>query len=222
MKIFTFLLLTTVLAACHKAPQSAGQPNTTDISREHPAPGTTLVRFEQLDEGVYKGSKPKNEADFEFLESKGIKYIVKLRFFPVVHVFEKRKAKAHGMTVIQLPINASPMHPTEKHINNILCLLRDKRYHPIYFHCDLGRDRAMLIAGLYDLYYRGKSKEEAWEHMKKYDFHDGWGLRGLKEYFERHSTPPIESHVPDCSRYERQNEKRADASGSEADSPGGE
>jgi hypothetical protein len=25
----------------------------------------------------------------------------------------------------------------------------DKRYHPIYFDSDLGRDRAMLIVGLY-------------------------------------------------------------------------
>jgi hypothetical protein len=126
-------------------------------------PGYKLVRFQELDEGVYKGSKPKTAADFEFLQEKGVKYILQLRLFPGLNKGEKQKAKKYGMTLLTGTINASPMEPSEKHINAVLCLLRDKRYHPIYIHCDLGRDRAMLITGLYEMYYKGKSKEEAYK-----------------------------------------------------------
>jgi len=165
----------------------------------HPAPGTHIVRFEKLDEGVYKGSKPKTDADYEFLQSLGVKYIAVLKFFPLHHVGERRHAKKYGMTLIPLDMNASPVAPTEKHINRILCLLRDQRYRPIYFHCDLGRDRSALIAALYGMYYRGTSKHEAWEDMQRNGFKGGWGLRGLTDYFEGHSEPPVEKYIPKCS-----------------------
>jgi hypothetical protein len=52
---------------------------------------------------------------------------------------------------------------------------------PVYF---IARDRATLIAGLYDVYYRDVSKEEVWQHVTKYGFNNDWTLRGLKTYFE--------------------------------------
>jgi hypothetical protein len=123
---------------------------------------------------------------------------VELRLFPWLNVGEKRKVKKYGMTLLTGTINASPMTPSEKHINAVLCLLRDKRYHPIYFHCDLGRDRAMLIVGLYEMYYQGKSKEEAYKEMKYYGFKDDWTLNGLKNYFETHARQPVSKYIPHC------------------------
>jgi len=103
------------------------------------------------------------------------------------------------MTLLTGTISASTNEPSKKHIDAILCLLRDKRYHPIYFHCDLGRDRGMLITGLYEMYYKGKSKEEAYEEMKYYGFKDTWTLAGLKNYFEKHSQEPVSQYVPHCA-----------------------
>src|SRR3954453_11336428 len=37
-------------------------------SARHPAPGTSIVRFAQVDVGLYKGSKPKTDADYSFPE----------------------------------------------------------------------------------------------------------------------------------------------------------
>jgi len=194
------LLVLTALAiiGCRSAAQSPLRANAPDIRHIHPEPGTYIVRFQELDEGIYKGSKPKTDADYEFLQSKGVKYIVELRLFPWLNAGEKRKAKKYGMTLLTGTINASPMTPSEKHVNAVLCLLRDKRYHPIYFHCDLGRDRAMLIAGLYEMYYKGKSKEEAYKEMKYYGFKDDWTLNGLKNYFEKHSQQPVSQYIPHC------------------------
>ncbi len=218
MRTRNVLLVLTALAiiGCRSVAQSPIRTNAPDIRRIHPAPGTHLVRFQELDEGIYKGSKPKTDADYEFLQSKGIKYIVELRLFPWLNVGEKRKVKKYGMTLLTGTINASPMTPSEKHINAVLCLLRDKRYHPIYFHCDLGRDRAMLIAGLYEMYYQGKSKEEAYKEMKYYGFKDDWTLNGLKNYFEKHSRQPVSQYIPHCpERPIQQNPIRSEAGDSQ-------
>jgi hypothetical protein len=192
------LVLSIAIIGCRAAAPSSIRTNAQEMRSIHPAQGTHLVRFQQLDEGVYKGSKPKTDADFQFLQSKGIKYIVTLRFFPLIHHREKRKAREYGMTLLTGTISASPYTPSEKHVNEILCLLRDKRYHPIYFHCDLGRDRAMLVAALYEMYYKGKSKEEAYKEMKYYGFKESWTLAGLRKYFEEHSAEPISKYVPHC------------------------
>jgi hypothetical protein len=186
------------IIGCRSAAQSPIRANAPDIRRIHPAPGTHLVRFQELDEGIYKGSKPKTDADYEFLQSKGVKYILELRLFPWLNGREKRKVKKYGMTLLTGTISASPMTPSEKHVNAVLCLLRDRRYHPIYIHCDLGRDRAMLIVGLYEMYYKGKSKQEAYKQMKYYGFKDDWTLAGLKKYFEKHSQQPVSRYVPQC------------------------
>jgi DSP-PTPase phosphatase fused to NAD+ Kinase len=186
------------IIGCRSVGQSPLRANAPDIRRIHPADGTHLIRFQQLDEGVYKGSKPKTDADYRFLQSKGVKYIVNLKFFPWINNWEKHKARKYGMTLLTGTISASPMTPSESHMNAVLCLMRDKRYHPIYIHCDLGRDRAMLIAGLYEMYYHGKSKQEAYKEMKYYGFKDDWTLAGLKNYFEKHSAQPVTQYVPHC------------------------
>ena len=195
----SLFLLVLVAVGCRSVAQSPVRTNAPDIRRLHPAAGTKIVRFQELDPGVYKGSKPKTDADYEFLQSKGVKYILQLRLFPGLNRWEKRKAKRYGMTLLAGTISASPKEPSKKHVDAVLCLLRDKRYHPIYMHCDLGRDRAMLIVGLYEMYYHGKSKEEAYREMKYYGFNDGWGLAGLKNYFEKYSQQPVSQYIPHCS-----------------------
>lgn len=161
-----------------------------DPGHQHPAPGASIVRFGQVDEGVYKGSRPKNDADFKFLQSKSIKTILELKFLPFLDRAERRKATSYGITFKTALMNASPFAPSEKHVVQILRILRDKRYHPIYFHCDIGRDRTSLIAGLYQIYFLGKSPQEAWQDMTHFGFKDSWTLRGLKKYFQKHPKLP--------------------------------
>jgi hypothetical protein len=156
----------------------------------HPAPGTSIVRFAQVDVGLYKGSKPKTDADYRFLRSKNVKYILDLKFFPLLYRLEKRKAEKYGMVVIPATINASPFAPSEKHVQQILCVLADKRLRPLYFHCSVGRDRTSLIATLYELNYLGLSAKDARAEMERLGFKDDWTLRGLKAYLQHHSGSP--------------------------------
>jgi hypothetical protein len=48
------------------------------------------------------------------------------------------------------------------------------------------------------MYYKGKSKDDAWREMKYYGFKDDWTLAGLKKYFENHSEQPVSKYVPHC------------------------
>lgn len=158
-------------------------------SAEHPAPGTTIVHFAKVDDGVYKGSKPKKDADYRFLQSRHIRYIMDLSFLPWLSGGEKSKAAKYGIEFIRVPMNASPVSPSEKHVDEALRILRDKRYHPIYFHCVLGRDRTGFVAALYDEYFLGMPHEQAWKEMKSYGYKDWFGIRGLKAYFNHHPHP---------------------------------
>lgn len=171
-----------------------------DPGHEHPAPDTKLTYFEKIDDGVYKGSKPRSDADYRFLQSKGIKYIVDMKFFPLLDRFESHKARRYGMHVIPVTTNASTFAPSEKHIRQILCLLSDKRLQPIYFHCTVGRDRTALIATLYEVYFLGLHPEKARDEMKRFGFKGGWTLVGLRNYLERHASTPWDDGKHTCEQ----------------------
>ena len=166
----------------------------------HPAPGTSIVRFAEIDEGVYKGSKPKSDADYRLLRSKNIRYIIDLKFFPLLYKVEKSKARKYGMVVIPVTMNASPVAPSEAHVHEILCLLADKRLRPIYFHCSVGRDRTSLIATLYEVYFKRLPPDAASSEMKRLGFKDNWTLRGLRMYLQKHLTPPQFETSGNCNQ----------------------
>src|ERR1700722_6502984 len=73
----------------------------------------SLKHFEQIDREVYAGSKPHTDRDFEYLQSKHIRYIVSARFLPFLSGSETRQARRYGITVLSMPMNASPIPPTE-------------------------------------------------------------------------------------------------------------
>jgi len=163
-----------------------------DSSGELTAAGSKLKHFAPVDVGVYKGSRPKGDADYRFLQSLHVKYIVDLQVFPFMSVLEKRKAKKYGITVIPGIMNASPISPSEKHIDAILAILRDDRYHPIYFHCRFGRDRTNVIAALYRMYFLGMPPADATQYLHEsgYAFRFGWLRSGLTRYVKKHPTAP--------------------------------
>jgi protein tyrosine/serine phosphatase len=187
-RVLVFVLLPLVAGAFPS--EAVRRRSAPKRSSQHRAPRTTLIRFAAVDAGVYRGSKPKTDADFRLLRSKGIKTIVNLQFLPMLDGREKKAAKKHGIEYIAATISGSPVEPSEKHVAEILTLLRDHRRHPIYFHCLLGRDRTSLIAALYKMYFLGMSQKDAWRYMRNTGFKDSWNLRGLKSYYFNHPRPP--------------------------------
>jgi protein tyrosine/serine phosphatase len=181
------LLFTGVIQMFAQAPAIAAS----ELASQPAAAGSSLKHFGSIDDGVYKGSRPKSDADYRFLQSLHIKYIVDLQVFPLLTRLEQRKAKKYGITVIPGIMNASPISPSEKHINKILAILQDGRYHPVYFHCKFGRDRTSIIATLYKMYFLGMPQEDAnqYLHDSGYAFRFGWLRSGLTRYLKNHPTP---------------------------------
>ena len=175
--------------AFHSFAQVSPGAEAPDFSRDQTPVGTRLNHFSRVDEGVYKGSKPRSDADYRFLQSLGVKYIVDLRVIPWLYESEKRQAKRYGIKLIPVQMNASPVSPSERHIETVLTLLRDVRCHPVYFHCALGRDRTALIAVLYKVYFLGMSPEAAQPYLYESGYKNGWVRSGLKRYLGRHPTP---------------------------------
>ena len=189
MKTLATALLAVFVWPSQSFGQVSAQINAPDSLREQTAAGTTLVHFAQLDDGVYKGSRPRTNADYEFLQSRHIKYIVDLQFLPFLHWSEQKKAKRYGIVFVSARINASPVSPSRKHVETILAILRDKRYQPVYFHCALGRDRTSLIAALYKMYFLGMSQPDAWRYLHESGYKDGWVRSGLTRYLKEHPIP---------------------------------
>ena len=172
-----------LLLWCLPLAMLAGQENIVSSGKQHPAPGTSLVHFTRITEGVYSGSKPHSEADFEYLRSIGVRYILELHFLPFLTGREKRKAHRHDIEFVSVRMNASPISPSEKHVNQALDIMKKKR--PIYVHCVLGRDRTGLAAGLYREYFLGIPKQKALLEMKEAGFRDSWFVSGLSRYFKK-------------------------------------
>jgi hypothetical protein len=114
--VASLLLIGAVPAFC----QAAAVIATSDLASQPAAVGSTLKHFDFIDEGAYKGSRPKTDADYRFLESLHVKYIVDPQVIPLLTRSE-----------------------------------RDGRYHPVYFHCTLGRDPTAIIAALNEMYFLG-------------------------------------------------------------------
>ena len=156
----------------------------------HKQTKATLAHFAQVDDGLYKGSKPRTDADYRLLQSRHVKYILDLELIPLLQQSEQERAKRYGMEVMHARINASPVPPSEEHIASILAILRDRRYRPIYFHCALGRDRTALVAALYKMYFMGMSQRDAWRYMQEAGFKESWLRDGLKKYLLSHPAAP--------------------------------
>ena len=80
--------------------QVSAAVETSDLASQPMAAGSKLKYFSSVDDGVYKGSRPKSEADYRFLQSLHVKYIVDLQVLPLLTRFEQRKAKQYGITLI--------------------------------------------------------------------------------------------------------------------------
>jgi protein-tyrosine phosphatase len=143
-------------------------------------------------DGILAGSKPTRDADFIFLKSQGVRFLLQPRFLPFLAGYERSKAKRYGMEYLSVPMNASPFAPSEKHVNAALRIMRTKADKPLYLHCVLGRDRTSLLVGLYMIYFEGASKEQAYAEMKAEGFRTVFFVHGLKAYFDKHTKLPPE------------------------------
>lgn len=151
-----------------------------------PAAHADLRRLRQVDAGVFRGDQPDNEADYDKLQSLGIKTILNLRRTPRAITKEREIAKARGLYFIHAPISALysvVLPPSRRSVERALATLTNPALQPVYVHCAEGKDRTGFIAALYRVLYQHWNPRDAVDEMYSMGFAPFF--RGLEDDFWR-------------------------------------
>jgi hypothetical protein len=144
----------------------------------------------EVSPGIFVGSKPTTQGDFDALRAHGIRTILSLQQMPWDIGPERKAAHKSGTAYRDLPILASPLQPREKRVKEALLILSDPSLRPIFIHCLLGKDRTAFLVGLYRIYYQDWTPEAAWAEMLRSGFRVRSTLRGFDTYFWSHTNKP--------------------------------
>jgi protein-tyrosine phosphatase len=154
------------------------------------AANAEIERFAEVSPGIFRGSKPTTQADFDFLKAHEVRTILSLQTLPWDIITERRHARENKIEYRNVYILAFPLAPSESRVKDALLTLADPSLHPIFIHCRLGRDRTGMIVGLYRIYYQNWTPKAAWDEMLRLGFKLSWTLRGLETYFWHHTQKP--------------------------------
>ena len=150
-----------------------------------PAQGA-IYGFAEFDPGLYRGSHPDSQADFEILKRAKIKTILSLQWTDPSTLPEKEQATLNQITYINIPF--SYVLPSREHMVEILGHLQNDSLKPLYLHCRQGRDRTGLAVAMYRIHVQNGNADTAYDEMIRFNFN--WGLQWvLHLFFEFYKTP---------------------------------
>jgi len=159
----------------------------------HPAP---VDNFQVVvPHEIYRSGQPISAADWAYLESVGVKTIIKLNEFSskASAAVEIQEAKKHGIKVIPVymqpedfPHNLNPWaRPDEAQLMRAVSELENKNNGVMLVHCSHGKDRTGLVVALYSVRNKNYCKDTAYQQMKFYGA-SPW-LFGVKSALDRSS-----------------------------------
>jgi len=144
------------------------------------------VSIFEVSPGIYRGPAPESAADYRQLSALGIRTVLDIRpFRRRDRQRESECLQARGIFYVNAPVSFQPER--DGSAERALRTLTSAQRHPIYLHCQLGRDRSGLIIGLYRVRCQGWSRQAAYCEMKRFGFRSFF--RGLERYFWNHATP---------------------------------
>jgi protein tyrosine/serine phosphatase len=106
-----------------------------------------VKHFYRIDKDIYRGTQPRKE-DWETLAHMGIKTVLDLRGGPVHKPRERRRVEAAGMRYISLRLSGI-FPPKDWQVAQVLSVMEDPKYSPIFIHCWRGADRVGLAIACY-------------------------------------------------------------------------
>ena len=144
-----------------------------------------------LDDGVFYGGALKTESDFARLRSLGVRHVIDVRSLKHFAIAKERcRAAKYGMSFQQLPAGFRPDRTGT--VPQILSLLYSNQCGAVYFHCNLGRDRAGMLAAIYRVERLGWDPQVAFDHWKTQQFNSK--LQGLDDFYWQRVSCQI--HAP--------------------------
>ncbi len=152
----------------------------------------TILRFSEVEPGIFRGGQPELIADYAFLKKLGVRTIINLRTSEDEIQLDYEQARTHGMGFRNYPLSGMS-YPSEGTVNRILASLKDSKLLPVFIHCQVGKDRTGLVIGLHRVFHQHWSAKRAYEEMLNFDFEPR--LTGLTDYFW--------DHVPQTKRQQK-------------------
>jgi tyrosine-protein phosphatase SIW14 len=157
---------------------------------------SSIPNFHQVAPEIYRGARPHAEGLSE-LARMGVQTIINLQggdaevlwFTPLIRVMqpgelpkaianERNMARSLGMKFLNFPTNSFLTVNEERSagIQQALMALADPANHPVFIHCEFGKDRTGLLIALYRVLHQGWTPEAAHDEMVE---RGHWGVNGF-------------------------------------------
>jgi hypothetical protein len=142
----------------------------------------------QVATGIYRGPAPQTEADYQRLKQLGVRTVLNLRRIHRREIaYEGRRLAAMGIAHRHVP---TAYRFPEASVPRALEILSDISLHPIYVHCQQGKDRTGLLVGLHRVQHQGWSSNSAYAEMTRLRFNPR--LAGLRNHFWQNASSPAQ------------------------------
>ena len=137
-----------------------------------------LPRFHRINEKLYRGAQPRR-GGLMLLRQLGVKTVINLRGSNEDTRSEELYARALGLNYFSVPIGRIG-RPSDAEVQRALAIINAAENHPVFVHCNHGRDRTGLIIAIYRLANEGWTAEEAQREANRHGMF--WWKFGLKDY----------------------------------------
>jgi len=118
---------------------------------------------------------------------------------------ERKAADKNGVTFISIKLPDSIFKPSDERMNQIIAILKDPGYYPLYVHDRHSEDHTGLVIGLYRHLVEGMPAEEAYQEMKQLGFHSidkTYSQLGHDCYFRSAVGMPVPSNCQSVLTYD--------------------
>lgn len=145
-----------------------------------------LKNFAKVSDELYRGQQPDAEG-FRQLKKMGIKTVVNLR------AFHSDRSMLTGLKLRYYNISFKTWHAEDEDVVDFLKIMTNKKYHPVFVHCQHGADRTGTMVAVYRVVVQGWDMERAIEEMPNFGFHTIW--TNLKKYLRNLDAKKIMEKV---------------------------
>ena len=147
--------------------------------------------FGKVSDGVYRGGQPQSCAELAYLQSIGVKSILKLNGSS--EPAEISQAQQMGFRVASFGFNAHTIGTSQTcdDVRNALAFLANRDNWPVYVHCTAGKDRTGYIAGMYER-SAGRSIADVIDELHRY------GHRGARAMAFSQIDRELQRAQPQC------------------------
>jgi protein tyrosine phosphatase (PTP) superfamily phosphohydrolase (DUF442 family) len=118
----------------------------------------------KVNDRMFHGPAPHTPEDYAQLKCLGVKTILEMRkFLPRQMSAEECAAHQYGFLYRHVPLGFR--RDLDCSILQALAIIADPNMQPVFFHCNLGRDRVNLLTAVYRVRYEGWSPQAAHNAM---------------------------------------------------------